>query len=85
MGTEGRLVHVRRVHPHLMISRAEIQLSEETCAAKLVQEFVHHQDWELILHRLFIQRTIIHTKTAGVVRLFLPRALATRTAKNCGE
>jgi hypothetical protein len=38
MGTEGRLVHVRRVHPHLMISRAEIQLSEETCVAKLVQE-----------------------------------------------
>ena len=40
MGAERRLVDVVRVHPHLMITRAEVQVREEAGTMVLVQELL---------------------------------------------
>ena len=67
MGAECRLVHIVEVHPHLVVAGTEVQLGEEMSAAKLVQEFIHHRNGKLILHHLFVQRTIIHAEAPRVI------------------
>jgi hypothetical protein len=38
-----------------MVPAAEINLSEEVRPLELIQEFINHLNWKLVLHRLVIQ------------------------------
>jgi hypothetical protein len=69
VGAEGRLFDVQRVHLHLMVAGAKVELGEECCAVQLIQQFLDHGDWELILHGGGVQRPVIDAKALGVVAL----------------
>ena len=62
MRLEGGLVDIIRLHADLVISRAQIELGEEASALEFIHKFLHHQDGKLILYRLFVEGTVVHTK-----------------------
>jgi hydrogenase maturation factor len=61
--SERRLGDVVRVHQHLVIATAEIQLGEDTGTLEFVQELINHRDREFVLHGLRIESTIVDTKS----------------------
>jgi hypothetical protein len=63
MCSECRLVNVVRVHVHLMIAVAEVKLGENPRATELVQQFIDHQDWELVFHRIVVQLAVVDAET----------------------
>ena len=62
MSVESRLLPIIRVHAHLVIPRAEIQLREELGTPKLIQQFLYHRDGEFIFYCVGIQSLIVNTE-----------------------
>jgi hypothetical protein len=69
MSAERCLRHIIRVHTHLMVPAAEIDLGEEARPLELIQEFIDHRNWKLVLHRLVIQLPEVDTKTLSLIVL----------------
>ena len=69
MSAKHRFADVLRVHPHLMVAGAEVELGEETRTMELIQELVHHWDRELILGGLCIKGVVVDVEPPGLVRL----------------
>lgn len=64
---ERRLVDVVGMHPHLVVARAQIQLGEESGAAKFIEELIDDGNGELVLSRCHVERTVIDTEPPGRV------------------
>jgi hypothetical protein len=61
------------MHRDLVVAISQIQPGEEPGAMKLIQEFVHHQNRELVLECLVVKRPIVDVEALGPVRLFKQR------------
>ena len=69
VGAENRLLDICRVHAHLMVPRAEVELGEEFGPVQLVEELVDHRDRELVLGRLVVESAVVDVETPRPVRL----------------
>jgi len=61
MCSESYLGDVHRIHAHLMIPGAEVELGKESGAVQLVQELFHNWNWEFVLHCALVEGSVIHT------------------------
>jgi hypothetical protein len=66
---EHGLLHVVQMHQHLVVARAHVELREETRAPQLVEELLHHWNWELVLDSGVVESSVIDTETPCVVVL----------------
>jgi hypothetical protein len=64
-----RLLNVRRMHQHLVITRPQVELAKEFCTMELIEEFIHHWDGELVFDGLVIEGAIVHAKTRSIILL----------------
>jgi len=64
---ERRLVDVLRVHAHLMLAAAEVQLGEERRALEFIEQFVHNRDWEQVADGLGVQCAVVDAEPPGAV------------------
>jgi len=69
VGAERRLLDVRRVHAHLVVPRAEVELGEVLGPVELVEELVDHRDRELVLGRTVVERAVVDAEAPRLVRL----------------
>ena len=56
---KGSLFDVHWVHPHLVVTRAEVELGEEPRPVELVEELVNHQDRKLALRNAVVERPVV--------------------------
>ena len=66
---EGGLSDVIEVHPHLVVARSQVELSEETSPTELIKELVHHRDREFVLGRLGVDGAVVDAKPSRRVCL----------------
>ena len=69
VSAERRLGDVIRVHPHLVVARAQIELGEEASPVKLVKKLIDDRNREFVLGRLGVEGPVDDAKALGVVRL----------------
>jgi hypothetical protein len=69
VGAEGGLLDVRRVHPHLVVPEAEVELGEKLRPMELIEELVNHQDRELVLGRAVVERAVVDAEAPRPIRL----------------
>lgn len=69
MRAECRFGHIVRVHAHLMIATAEINLGEEAGAFQFINELIHQGIWKFVPHRLHVQLTVVDAEAPCLVRL----------------
>ena len=69
VSAERRLGDVVRVHAHLMIARAQVELGEEARAMQLVQELIHNGNGELVLGRDGVEGAEVDAETPRAVGL----------------
>jgi hypothetical protein len=62
-----RLLHVARVHAHLVIAGAEVELGEELGATQFVGKLLNHWNRELIFDCLGVQGVVVNAEPLGAV------------------
>ena len=69
VGAERRLLDVRRVHAHLVVPRAEVELGEVLGPMELVEELVNHRDRELVLGHAVVEFPVVDAEAPRPIRL----------------
>jgi hypothetical protein len=61
--------NVLRVHLHLVVTTAKVELGEVLRPLELIQELVDDQDWKLVLHGLGVEGAIVNAKSPCMIFL----------------
>ena len=69
MRAEGRLLHIGRVHAHLMVAAAEVDLAKELRALELVEELVDHRDGVFVLDGALVESTVVDAEPPRSIML----------------
>jgi hypothetical protein len=68
-GLECSLLYVLFLDYQLVVSRSQIYLREHPNSLQLIKQIIYSWEWVLVLHRHFIQLTIINAQTKCAILL----------------
>jgi len=66
---EGCLGDVIRMHAHLVVPAAKVDLGEEAGTLQLIQELIDHRDRVLVLDGGVVEGSVVDAETPSVVVL----------------
>jgi hypothetical protein len=69
MGSVCSLLYVLFLDSQLVVSRSQIYLREHPNTLQLIKQVIYSWEWVPVLHRHFIQLTIINAKMKGTILL----------------
>lgn len=64
---KGGLGDVIRMHAHLMVPAAQVDLGEELGTLQFVQELINHWYWKFVLHDGVVEGTVVDAETPTIV------------------
>jgi hypothetical protein len=67
--SERRFGDVLRVHQHVVVTVAKVELGEVACPLELIQELVDDRDRKLVLHGLGVEGTVVDAKSPCMIFL----------------
>lgn len=67
MGPESHLLDVLRVDAHLMKPYTKVQLREDLCTGKLIEELLHGRYGEPVLNNYCVQCAVIDTEPLAAI------------------
>lgn len=70
MSAERCFLDVVRVHAHLVVPRAHVELREEFGTAEFVEQLLDHRYGELVFDRDHVERPVVDAEPPRVVPLF---------------
>ena len=68
-GSESSLLYVLFLDSQLVVSRSQIYIREHSSTLQLIKQVIYSWKWVLVLHRHFIQLTIIDAQMKGAILL----------------
>ena len=68
-GSKGSFLYVLFLDSQLVVSRSQIYLREHSSTLQLIKQVIYSWEWVSVLHRHFIQLTIINTQMKGAILL----------------